>query len=75
VLSVMGLVRFTETNKLYNISQNGNLIYQNVGNGKSVILTPGLYSIDAVVDDGKPAQVFNVVFNSTFTYPDDTILK
>ena len=75
VLSVMGLVRFTETNKLYNISQNGDLIYQNIGNGKSVILTPGLYSIDAVVDDGKPAQVFNVVFNSTFTYPDDTILK
>ena len=74
VMAVMGLVRFTELDKLYNIYQNGNLIYKDVGKGKSVILTPGFYTIDAVEDDGKAPQLFNVVFNSTFTYPDDTII-
>jgi hypothetical protein len=73
-LAVMGLVRFTEPTKKYNILQNDNLIYQDVGAGKDVILTPGLYTIDAVEEDGIPPQTFNVVFDSTFTYPDDTII-
>lgn len=75
IMAVMGLVRFTELNKLYNIYQDGNLIYKDVGNGKSVILTPGAYTIDSVEEDGIDPQLFNVVFNSTFTYPDDTIIQ
>lgn len=74
VVAPMGLVRFTEPDKKYNILQNNKLIYQEVGAGKDVILTPGLYTLDAVEDDGIPPQTFNVVFDSTFTYPDDTII-
>lgn len=74
VIAAMGLVRFTEPTKKYNIFQDNNLIYQDVGAGKDVILTPGLYTLDAVEDDGIPPQSFNVVFDSTFTYPDDTII-
>lgn len=72
---IMGLVKFSEKNKLYNIYEKGVLVYENVGNESAVLLVPNLYTLDAVEDDGKAPQEFNVVFNSVFTYPDDTILK
>ncbi|PCJ62951.1 MAG: hypothetical protein COA79_02140 [Planctomycetota bacterium] len=72
---VMGIVKFTETNKLYNIKLDDKIIYENVGNETSVILAPGLYTLDAVDDDGIDPQDFNIVFNSVFIYPDDVTLK